>query len=100
MKGEKRQSTFVLCIRNEGLDDLESRKVYQVLPDRTAVQEGYLRVVDESGEDYLYPAEYFVVVRLPAAVAEEFVSPSHTALQPTARARHRPVKTRLRAVRG
>lgn len=58
------------CIRKEGSDDLEPRKVYQVVPDRDAVREGYVRVVDESGEDYLYPAEYFVAVRLPAAAAE------------------------------
>jgi hypothetical protein len=76
MKGEKQRSTFVLCIRNDGSDDLEPRKVYQVLPDRAAGREGYLRVVDESGEDYLYPAEYFVPVRLPVAVAQELASAS------------------------
>ena len=99
MKSEKRQSRFLLCVRNEGSDDLELRKVYQVVPDRTAAQEGYVRVVDESGEDYLYPAEYFVAVRLPAAVAEEFLSPLSLALQPAAGARHRTAKRRL-AVRG
>ena len=77
MKGEKQRSTFVLCIRNEGSDDLELRKVYQVLPDRAATREGCLRVVDESGEDYLYPAEYFVPVRLPVAIAQELVSASN-----------------------
>ena len=84
MKREKRQSRFVLCIRNEGSDDLEPRKVYQLLPDRAAAREGYVRVVDESGEDYLYPAEYFVPVRFPAAIAREFLSPPGVASHPPA----------------
>jgi len=41
--------------------------VYQARPDRKAASEGYLRIIDESGEDYLYPSEFFVPVRLPAA---------------------------------
>jgi hypothetical protein len=84
MKAEKPRSRFLLCIRNEGSDDLEPRKVYQVVPDRAALREGYVRVIDESGEDYLYPAEYFVPVRLPVAIAQELVSPSNEALQPAA----------------
>jgi hypothetical protein len=84
MKGEKQRSTFVLCIRNDGSDDLELRKVYQVVPDRAAVREGYVRVVDESGEDYLYPAEYFAPVRLPLAIAQEFALPSNRGFQPSA----------------
>ena len=68
---DKLAARFVLCVRNEGADDLELRKVYPVLPDRAAAKEGYIRVVDESGEDYLYPAECFVEVRLPVAIARE-----------------------------
>ena len=52
-------------MRNEDCEDLELRKVYQVLPDKRADRDGYIRVVDESGEDYLYPESYFVFVRLP-----------------------------------
>ena len=100
MKRQKPQSRFVMCVRNDGSGDLEPRKVYQVLPDRAAHREGHVRVVDESGEDYLYPAEYFVPLKLPAAIAQQLVSPSHSALQPTAGARHRSVQVRLRAVRG
>jgi hypothetical protein len=70
MTGEPQRSKFVLCFRNGGSDDLEVRKVYQVFPDPSAAQDGYLRIIDESGEDYLYPAEYFVPVRLPAAVSK------------------------------
>jgi hypothetical protein len=54
-----------LCIKNDDSEDLERRKIYRVLPDEGAEQEGYLRVVDESGEDYLYPESYFVLVSLP-----------------------------------
>ena len=71
MKRMKPQSKFVLCVRTDGSDDLEQRKIYQLLPDRAATREGYVRVIDESGEGYLYPAEYFVPVTLPAAVAQE-----------------------------
>ena len=56
---------FALCIQNGDCDDLEKRKVYQVLPDDTAAQEGYMRVVDESTEDYIYPESYFVLLDLP-----------------------------------
>lgn len=61
----KTKQTYVLCIRNDACDDLELRKVYRALPDVRAAGEGYLRVVDESGEDYLYPESYFVPVTLP-----------------------------------
>ena len=56
---------FALCVRNQGAEDLDVRKVYRVLPDRAAAAEGYLRIIDESGDDYLYPAEYFVFLELP-----------------------------------
>lgn len=65
MKRRKTPSQFAICIRNEGCEDLELRKVYQVLPDEAAAADGYVRVIDESGEDYLYPADYFVVVEVP-----------------------------------
>jgi len=42
-------------------------RVYQVLPDESAANDSYIRVVDESGEDYLYPADYFVSITLPEA---------------------------------
>jgi hypothetical protein len=85
MRIEKGNSKFVLCVRNGGSDDLEPRKVYQTLSDRSAVNEGLVRVIDESGEDYLYPAEYFVPVRLPVAIARGFASPSRSQSQSVAR---------------
>ena len=62
MKQHKKQ--FAICVRNEGAEDLEIRRVYQIFPDARAAKVGYVRVVDESGEDYLYPADYFVPVEL------------------------------------
>jgi hypothetical protein len=60
-----RQKGFAICVENRGAEDLDVRKVYRVLHDRDAAATGYVRVIDESGEDYLYPADYFVFVELP-----------------------------------
>ena len=65
MKQATAKTTFVLCIENRDCDDLERGKVYRVVPDESAGEEAYLRVADESGEDYLYPESYFVPVELP-----------------------------------
>jgi hypothetical protein len=65
---------FVICIRNEGCDDLEIRKLYPVLPDESANRSGFIRVIDESGEDYLYPSGNFLAVKLPPAVEETLIS--------------------------
>jgi hypothetical protein len=56
---------FALCIQNRGCDDLQVGKVYETRADRGAAAESHLRVVDDSGEDYLYPAQYFVFVEIP-----------------------------------
>ena len=57
---------FAICVENTGYPaSLEILKVYQVLPDEEAEQEDDLRIIDESGEDYLYPASYFVLIELP-----------------------------------
>jgi len=57
---------FAVCI-NDSEPDLEMRKVYKVLPDEAAAKDRQLRVIDESGEDYLYPASFFVLVEVPKA---------------------------------
>ncbi len=60
---------LAICIRNDGYAaSLERRKLYQVIPDSEAAKHHQLRVVDESGEDYLYPADRFVLVQLPESV--------------------------------
>lgn len=60
---------YVICVNNHDYAaSLEVRKLYECLPDEDAIQHGQLRVIDESGEDYLYPASYFVAVDLPADI--------------------------------
>jgi hypothetical protein len=57
---------LVICVKNEGNSvSLERRKLYVALADAQAAKHGQLRVIDESGEDYLYPQEFFVAVELP-----------------------------------
>ena len=70
MKRRKKLSLkFAVCINNVDYSaSLEVHKIYRVLPDDDAAADGDIRVIDESGEDYLYPAEYFVLVELPSAV--------------------------------
>jgi hypothetical protein len=65
---------FAVCVHNEDyLASLELHKIYRVLPDEDAAADGDIRVVDESGEDYLYPAEWFVPIELPQAVEESLL---------------------------
>jgi hypothetical protein len=65
MVKKNKELSFALCIENKECEDLEKRKIYRVLPDDKAAKEGYLRIIDESGEDYLYPQTYFILVELP-----------------------------------
>ena len=65
----KREAQFVICIANKGYAaSLELRKIYQLVPDKAASSLHQIRVIDESGEDYLYPEDFFVPVQLPQAV--------------------------------
>jgi hypothetical protein len=60
-----------MCIRSEGYPaSLEIGKLYRVVPDAEAQDTGHIRVIDESGEDYLYPMDYFVTLDLPHSVKE------------------------------
>jgi hypothetical protein len=60
---------FAVCVDNSGYPaSLELYKIYRVLPDNDAMADGDLRVIDESGEDYLYPASRFVLIKLPKTV--------------------------------
>jgi hypothetical protein len=59
--------TFLLCVCNKSYEaSLELRKLYEKIPDRQAEQHNQVRIIDESGEDYLYPISFFSPVRLPA----------------------------------
>jgi hypothetical protein len=59
------KNKFLLCVDNEGYEaSLELRKLYENIPDKEAESHGQVRIIDESGEDYLYPSIYFAPVRL------------------------------------
>jgi hypothetical protein len=67
MNNEKR---YAVCVRNDGYEEsLELRKIYEVLEDEEAAQDGLLRVIDED-EDYLYPATWFVPIQIPHELEE------------------------------
>ena len=74
----KRQGTelrFAICINDGGyVDDLKVRTVYQVLPDESAAKSNYLRIVDETDEDYLYPADNFVLIDMPREAEKVFAT--------------------------
>jgi len=76
MVQEKNEKIFVLCLENKDCEDLEKRKIYKVIPDKSAAQDGYLRIIDESGEDYLYPESYFVSIQVPQKAQEALLEAS------------------------
>lgn len=64
---------YVICIKNDEYPaSLEPKKIYQVISDPQASEHGYIRIIDESGEDYLYPADYFIPIELPKAIEKIF----------------------------
>ena len=66
---------FVVCVRNEGYEvSLELRKIYQAIPDTGAVRHRLVRVIDESGEDYLYPEDFFLPIELPKALEKALLA--------------------------
>lgn len=68
---------FLLCVKNDAYPvSLEVRKVYQALPDPAAEAKGFVRVIDESGEDYLYAANCFVAINLSQAAVEAILEAS------------------------
>ena len=77
------ENLFAICVDNsEYPASLELHKTYRVLPDEDAQKDGDLRVVDESGEDYLFPADYFVLVELPEESARVLVDSYGRGLEP------------------
>jgi hypothetical protein len=77
MAKKKSVSRFLLCVKNDNYPvSLEVRKVYRAIEDEAAAARHFVRVVDESGEDYLYPDSYFVVVELPQAAKSVFLQTS------------------------
>ncbi|MCZ7668491.1 MAG: hypothetical protein M5U34_15505 [Chloroflexi bacterium] len=64
---------FAICIQTHDPDLSTPRMVYRVLPDESAQRSNYLRIIDNEGEDYLYPIDYFVVVELPHTVSNQLL---------------------------
>ena len=76
-KHENTTPKFAVCINNsEYPASLELHKIYRVLPDEEAAKDGDLRVIDESGEDYLYPAENFILMEVPQQVERSLLQAS------------------------
>jgi len=74
MKVRNSPKRYVVCVNNAGYPaSLELRKIYRCLTDATGSLHGLVRVIDESGDDYLYPASFFVPIELPKA-AERLLS--------------------------
>jgi hypothetical protein len=75
-----RKQRFVLCIRSGSYEEsLQPRKVYRVLADPKAADDSLVRIVDDTGEDYLFPADLFVPIDVPATAARVFrQTPAHT----------------------
>lgn len=75
-KRKKITPQFAICIQTDDPDLLTPRRIYQVLPDESAARSNYLRVIDNEGEDYLYPAGYFILVDFPPVVERALLGTS------------------------
>lgn len=73
MPARTKTKKYVICVDNDEFDDLELRKVYEVIPDKKAQELACFRVIDESGEDYLYPVDSFVPVSVPKEVRAKLI---------------------------
>ena len=74
-KSTKSLPEFVVCINNKDYQaSLELHKIYRVLPDKDAAAEEDIRIIDESGDDYIYPSSYFVPIQVPQMVEESLLS--------------------------
>ncbi|MGO8792194.1 MAG: hypothetical protein ACLQVL_33065 [Terriglobia bacterium] len=68
---KRRGKSFVVCVHNKGYEvSLDFRKIYRAIPDTSAERHKLQKVIDESGEDYLYPQNYFLPIELPKALEE------------------------------
>jgi hypothetical protein len=75
MSTKSNTQKYVLCVNNEKYQaSLEARKIYQCLPDTQAEAHGQIRIIDETGEDYLYPSDIFLPIEIPEEAARAFTS--------------------------
>ena len=86
---QKLKPQFAICINTDDPDLLTPRMIYEVLPDESAAKSNYLRVIDNEGEDYLYPANYFISVNFPHAIEKTLLSISLPISQPISTGRGR-----------
>jgi len=69
-KKNNQEPKFAVCISSDDPDLLTPCRIYQVLPDESAAKSNYIRVIDNEGEDYLYPADYFLFIELPREIEQ------------------------------
>ena len=75
MPTEKNGSHYAICLSNEGYEfSLEPRKLYQLLSDPEGQKHGMVRIIDETGEDYLFPADLFAEIELPEAIEKRLAA--------------------------
>ena len=67
---------FAICIKTDDADLLTPWRIYQVLPDESAARSHYVRVIDNEGEDYIYPADYFIFMQFPQEVEQALLQVS------------------------
>ena len=73
MSKQEQSPQFAICINTHDPDLLTPRMIYRVLPDESAARSNYIRIVDNEGEDYLYPADYFILADLPRSVKNQLL---------------------------
>ena len=76
VKRKKGTSQFAICINTDDSDLLTLRRIYRILSDESAARSGYIRVIDNEGEDYLYPSEYFIFVDFSPAIEHALLQTS------------------------
>jgi len=86
---QKSKPQFAICINTDDPDILTPRMIYEVLSDESAAKSNYLRVIDNEGEDYLYPANYFISVNFPHSIEKTLLSISLPISQPISTGRGR-----------
>jgi len=67
---QKEEVPFAICIKSDEMECLTPGMIYQVVPDESAAQASYIRIIDREGEEYVYPAEYFMLVNFSQEIAQ------------------------------
>lgn len=96
MTKQKPVPHFAICIKTDDSDLITPRMIYEILPDKGAAKSNYIRVIDNEGEDYLYPAGYFVAIDLPQVIQHVLLHASRPNLEraPVRRKQRTPAQSR------